>query len=765
MKVYGELEYADLHNLSADPSAGKIGRIYWQTTTGKVMVDDGTNIYAMLRNDGKLIIGNHGTAANNIRAHRGASAVLQFVLGNDVTAEGTLSTALGQISAKFETYTDAGKPTAGNPGRVAWISDLLTMKVDNGTNWVSIGGSGAGGINYISENNGNSDFEFNADGYSAYADAAGTSPVDGTGGSANVTITRTITNPLRGTGSGLITKDAANRQGQGISRVFTVARADRAKVLAIEFEYEIASGTFVSGDSSDLRIWIKPLDGSDTSLIQPTPYTIQGGAGIHRFKSMFQSTSDATQYRIIFHIATTSASAWTFKFDDLYVGPDTTKALLGAPISDWVPYTPTFDGFGTVTGISFFSRRVGDSLQIQGYAVAGTVTASGATVTLGYNGVDGNVVIDSARLPTATPGSLALVGTMTVGAAGANTYGWTVLADGGNNYLNFGYQSAGSGGISNQIGTGLLPGNGLDLTFFAQVPILGWSSTVQMSHDVDNRIVAAKCIGTGGSDILLTGTVSPYQFDSVEYDTHGSVTTGSGWKFTARVSGKYLIFGNMYQVANGTDVYLYKNGVTTNQIIGNFLNANASNKFGTTVQLNAGDYIELRPQGDCTQADNALYNHIEISRLSGPAAIAASETVAARYYEQANTNFSTASVFSYSNKDFDTHGAYDPLTGIFTVPVAGIYEVTAAISASGGTNFPSAGNYLQVAVAKNTVYKSANRFLFVAASTGSNPMVVATSLIRCEAGDQIAAYVDFTGPGGPSTDSAPEDNFIQIKKI
>lgn len=77
------------------------------------------------------------------------------------------------------------------------------------------GGAGASDLNkeYVK----NPKFESDASDYSAYADAAGSSPVDGTGGSPSVTITQTTSAPLSGVASGLITKDAANRQGEGVS--------------------------------------------------------------------------------------------------------------------------------------------------------------------------------------------------------------------------------------------------------------------------------------------------------------------------------------------------------------------------------------------------------------------------------------------------------------------------------------------------------------------------------------------------------------------
>lgn len=143
-KFYGELQEASLENLSSDPAGTVAGKIWHNTTSVQVKTDDGTNKRALLRNDAKCIVGNHGTPANNIRLHRGALEVLQFVTANDATAEGSLSTSLAQISAQVENYTDAGKPAAGNAGRIAFITDLLTFLGDNGVSWIPLGGGGGG---------------------------------------------------------------------------------------------------------------------------------------------------------------------------------------------------------------------------------------------------------------------------------------------------------------------------------------------------------------------------------------------------------------------------------------------------------------------------------------------------------------------------------------------------------------------------------------------------------------------------------------------
>lgn len=51
-------------------------------------------------------------------------------------------------------------------------------------------------------------------------------------------------------------------------------------------------------------------------------------------------------------------------------------------VTPWASYTPTFQGFGTPTGVQFLWRRNGESIEIQGRWITGTVTAVEAQVSL-----------------------------------------------------------------------------------------------------------------------------------------------------------------------------------------------------------------------------------------------------------------------------------------------------------------------------------------------------------------------------------------------
>jgi hypothetical protein len=138
LKVSGQLERAQLENVTSDPSSGIAGRIVFNSTLDQARLDDGSNYRSLLRNDQHMLLGNSGTANDNSRLNRAAAGVIQLVVGSDTTAEGTLSNSLNQLSSRNENYLDAGKPTVGNAGRIIFVTDTLTLKYDTGAAWVEL---------------------------------------------------------------------------------------------------------------------------------------------------------------------------------------------------------------------------------------------------------------------------------------------------------------------------------------------------------------------------------------------------------------------------------------------------------------------------------------------------------------------------------------------------------------------------------------------------------------------------------------------------
>ena len=145
-----------------------------------------------------------------------------------------------------------------------------------------------------------------------------TSPVDGTGGSVTgVTFTRNTSTPLVGLASFDLGKDAANRQGEGVSTDFVINSIDKNKTLQIEFIYQGSSG-MVLGASADVRVFIYDID--NAALIPVTPLTTLSGPvnTPKEFVGLFNTTT-SSNYRLILHISTTSTTAWDLLLDSVVV--------------------------------------------------------------------------------------------------------------------------------------------------------------------------------------------------------------------------------------------------------------------------------------------------------------------------------------------------------------------------------------------------------------------------------------------------------------
>lgn len=580
----------------------------------------------------------------------------------------------------------ASDPSNPQNGDVYYNTTLQSFRRFQNGAWGAFGsGTGSGGINYLATPTDSSDFETDTGNWVAYQNTAQVQPVNGTGGSPVTTITRTTSSPLRGNGSGLITKDAANRQGEGVSVNFTIDNADEAKLLSVQFDYIIASGSFNAGSpsaDSDLEVWV--YDVTNAVLIPVTPLKLVSNSSVTpaTFKGVFQTNSNSTSYRLILHIATTNASAWTFKFDNVSVGP---QAILNAPsISDWITYTPIISGFGTVSSVMFESRRVGDTLEVKGHFTSGTPTATPAQITIGYNGANANVVVDDSKVAGNT-----LVGYGALGSTALNTIG--ILSPSSNQ--NFVGMSSGQDGVTqnplatangNQVAT-----VGLDIQLFFAVPILGWSSNTVTGNDADARVVSARYSQTSGQSIT-NSVITIVNFDTETFDTHAAVTTGGSWKFTAPVSGKYqvdaaCILTGMVNTNVTMDMYIFKNGSIYSHSISINVTPASGFKIKDEIDLLAGDFIDIRVQQNDTAARSlsttAGDNHVSIAKVSGPALPLATETVVARYSGANSQSLSTGgTVVNFDVKVIDTHGAVT--TGVswkFTAPISGNYNVSADI--------------------------------------------------------------------------------------
>lgn len=633
----------------------------------------------------------------------------------------------------------------------------------------SLAGTGSGGgINYIT----NPSAVSGTVGWVRYKDV-GTTPVDGTGGSpdAGFTWTRSTTTPLRGTGEFLLTDDGSSYVGNGVSYDFTIDNADKAKVLSISFDLAFRSGG--SGWADEVTFWI--YDVTNATLIQPAPYILKKSATDLSVKyiSTFQTASNSTSYRFIIHRATSNLNAFTIGFDNFAIGPQVVQ--YGAPVTDWTSYTPTISaGFGTVTGVGVSYRRVGDSIQVRGGFTTGTVAASLGTLSL-PSGL--TVSTDTAKISS----SNRVVGHWWRGVASATAIKrGTILA-----YSTIGsvvdfaiddYTTALSP-VDNQNGNAIA-GNTQDIFFEFEVPITGWGSSVQMSNDTDTRVVAAKYTSTATtamSDSAYTALVHATKV----IDTHGAVSAGA---FTAPVPGYYEVKGHAILTSSagwGVSEVVYMSAFVNGSIVSGGIMATwlcqAAGTFyvrisgSTLLNVNAGDIITVRIYQNSGASINlesdANANWISFQRLSGPSAIAASESVTAQATSSTTTAANGSTIIN-PTEVWDSHGAYNASTGEFTCPVSGEYEInatqrTASVAAG------AAGEIFGIkGVQTGSVSRTRNGSFDVSYGTSARGYhSTLNASFKCLAGDVLKIVVEESLTTNPALAGDTGYNWVEFKRV
>lgn len=714
-----------------------------QTFTGLSAVDSSTTgASATLTPGSSVILRVTNAALTGVSGLVGVTGGRFAVLENRTGAAITIKNEDAGASAADRIKTGTGSNISlGNEGALwlFWDSNL--------SRWVVVGGPGGGassssGINYVSNPNAEAD----TSGWATYADAAANVPVNGTGGSATgLTFSRSTSSPLRGTGSFLLAQaNSTSLQGKGVSYDFTIDSADQAKMLGVSFDYN-ASSTFVAANgattplndgttstnagNSDIEVFL--YDVTNSTLIPVTPQVVTAnGSNNYSFKGSFQTAPNSTSYRLIFHVATTSANAtgWNFKFDNVFVGPQI--AVQGTAVTDWkTDTTVTTTGFGSITAYSVYSRRVGDMKEVWGIFTTGT--ASGviqATIqiaeSIDYNKVASGIDVGRAER---------LVNRSVYGNGDA----YWAFVDGSTANQIFLTDKSSSTGFAKVFGTDIA-GTSQTVAFTFKVPIAGWSSTTTMSNDSDTRVVTASA---GLTSPTVPGANNVLIYDAVLFDTHGAYNATTGL-YKAPVSGYYRLSAAAYGSVATSGLYPKINGVKGNFFLSLSGGSGVVVGGSTVFYLKAGDTVGIAGDGNTTSFDGISItqypNHFEIERLTGPAAIAASESVAARYYASATSISGSLATIVWTTRDFDSHNAMS--SGIYTVPVSGKYSVDSQLALTGTFVL---GNDTDLVIKKNGVVVKQSTLR----TMGSVAFIqVAVSvLINCVAGDTIQVQLDSAG--------------------
>jgi len=141
------------------------------------------------------------------------------------------------------------------------------------------------------------------------------------------------------------------------------------------------------------------------------------------------------------------------------------------------------------------------------------------------------------------------------------------------------------------------------------------------SQIMASETVAARYTLTSstGNSSFADVTDEIIDFDSKDFDSHGAVTTGASWKFTAPISGTYRISSlttwNSTTNLVGTLVKVYKNGSEDRRL--GFGKTEDTVNGTTLIRLLAGEYINLiLNQDDSGGAARAIFTGANSGRFS-----------------------------------------------------------------------------------------------------------------------------------------------------
>ena len=707
----------------------------------------------------------------------GLSVIIENKTGNSIVVNNEEATATA--ANRIQTGTN-GNISMANNASFLFVYDATTSR------WQLVGGTGSGsgsgsGKNYLSAittsqsstpNTGNGDFSSGSTtGWSLGTVGTLTNniptgtPTFGSGASGNLSISTVSSGQLAGSYSLSYASSAATTQGNMLaSDAFYIDTEDQAKVLSFKFYYKAqtnpTNGNFSGTNSNSFAIaawdvtnsaWL-PLTGN---------FSMTQNSGVGIASGTFQTASNTTQLRFVVYNANASAGAITMYFDDFFVGPQIIPQ--GAVTTDWQVYTPTVAGQGSAT-FSFntaYWRRVGDDLELRGFLATNAAGSGASNLTLS---LPSGLVMDTAKISASSPTVLPGYGTI------SNPNNTFIMPSGASTTTIFFYKN----GTALQVLTGSDLTSSTSIEWAIKVPITGWSSNVQMSSDTDTRVVALSANASGTTTIAASSVDTKINYNTAIRDTHGAFSTSTN-TYTIPVTGWYKVRASVrFDTASWTqgdrhDMLLYKNGGSSGYINSWLVPYTGSYYPGSldgerTDYYNAGDTIDIRvrqPAGTTRNilADSSI-NYLMIERLSGPSVIAASETVAVRYSSSSGQSIaaSTDDVFKPTTKEIDTHGAFNTSTGIFTVPVSGLYSLNGLVTFNdfGGSNGSSV--YMKA-------FGAVGVFTWTVTGISAKWGCGVNRTARLKAGDQISFTISqFTGAGKALVTDA-NFNYIDIVRV
>lgn len=579
------------------------------------------------------------------------------------------------------------------------------------------------------------------------ANGGDTSPVDGDGGtpSGGVTFIRSTSSPLVGTASFFLSKDASNREGEGVSTDFIINSLDKGQLLQISFAYSGSAG-MVLGSASDVQVFL--YDITNNALIPVTPHRYISGpvSTAKTFVGQFTASASSVNYRLILHISTSSAVAWDLQLDQVIIND-----VLNATAATEVPKL-VFDGqpiTGAVTDHMAVMWQDGntawrpatmvsatDFTTLYGFAtnlvgLTADITVRGALdgfsfgPFVGYNQYIDNVTAGTITpLPAAFTDAYVVMGkalsstTIMVEPKGFNrliTSKGGLLTNGGlNNGTGDVVIAAGTTGQFVRYNTALTNGFG-PFTPVATAPMVYTASTSTWSMPAATTLVSGHLTTTDWNTFnnKLTATLAS---TNIFVGSSGNVAT-------ARAMSGDATLGNTGILTLGTNVVT---NAKSAQMAAHTFKGNNTGSTADPIDLTIAQMVaELNPT-----LTSAIINSSAVAGATVTAALNTLNQISQEVYLSATNNGSSTTAnttIATWSETKDTLAAFDPTTGIFTVPNDGDYRVSFSAATTTGTPIAQ-------------VYKNGT---LIASGVGSGVRTsISTVIPNCVATDTITVALD-----------------------
>jgi len=568
----------------------------------------------------------------------------------------------------------------------------------------------------------------------------------------NLTFSTSASSPLVGSNSyTLVQTNSKAVGGEGVGYDFTIDSGYKAQMLGISFNYN-ASSTFVASSgavNSDSDIEVAIWDKTNGVLIPVTPKTLTAnGSNNFTYSGSFQTAANSTSYALILYTPTMNANAtgWTFKFDNVQVGPIVNSSSVGV-VAAVVSGTPA--AFAANAPI-IFPTVISDNTASYS-ATTGRFTAP----VSGYYHVD--ALVNDNNHPAIM--SIYKNGTLYVN-------------------IGFGGVLTETGQPAPSAGSGIVQANAGDLI---DVRRNQSSSAISSGNSLSINLIGGggSSLGSGAVIALIVDTgPSSYTantacvYTNVVKDTNAGYNVSTG-RYTVQVAGFYEVSAAMNTTTTGAfTLEVYVNGSDLRRI--GERTTGAVNTLCGTVLLycNVGDIIDTRGSLTSSLYNSPSMSWMTIAYLPGGSSNAnnLNSTVSAKYYGA--TAFTPAgAVVAFPTKDFDTHNAFNTSTNLYTVPVSGKYKITSSLlfTSTGGLG-PSQGVF--IVSYKNSIKQSLMGAQYDMSTTtaASTVPLNGSDTLQCNAGDTIAVFGEQDGGSTKTTLSGAttlgtKDNFILIEKV